>query len=785
MDEHLGGEEHAALIVQRGASVVHTDVSDDRIIVMPLEQAIEEHPDLVEPWFAKRLPHDEGKFPAGNAAFWTGGVFVHVPPDVQIDKPIQAVWLIDEPGTVQWAHTLVVVGEHAECKIREYFLAPDFEGQALHAGAFELYAQPGAQVNLAHYQDWGAGEVHDLSVRRVEIGRDARVKWVPIHLGGRLTKQTLDIVTAEQGSDMRHTGMYFTERDEHLDLFTTDRHEAGHTTGDTVWKGALTGSSRASYEGLIHILPGAPGDGHLPPDPPDPALAQVEGRRDPLADRGDRQRQGVARRHRRRARPGPDLLHDDPRPVARRGGAGAGGGVLRGGRAAPRGPGTRGPRPAPDRREAEGRRGPGARVHRGAGRGRLMGAVTDSPLVRLRADFPVLEREINGHPLVYLDSAASSQKPRQVIEAMDRFYSHSYGTVHRGVYELGREATELFEGARERIAAFVGWDTDCSIFTRNATEAINLVAYAWGRGNVGAGDEVLITEMEHHSNIVPWQLLCEETGARLRYLSVPEGGELSLDELDSVLAEGRVKLVAVAHVSNVLGTINPVEEIVRRARAAGALTLVDGAQSVPQMPVDLRAVDADFYAWTGHKALGPTVGLLHGRRELLKEMRPFLGGGHMISRVEREHSTWNELPWKFEAGTNAIAEAIGLGAAVDYLSAAGMENVRAHERDLTAYALERLPEIDGLTLYGPTNLDRRGGVVPFTIEGMHPHDIAELCDREAVCVRAGHHCAQPLMRVLRVGATARASFHVYNSREDVDRLVHALHGAREVFGLGG
>ena len=257
VDEHLGGEEHAALIVQRGASVVHTDVSDDRIIVMPLEQAIEEHPDLVEPWFAKRLPHDEGKFPAGNAAFWTGGVFVYVPPNVQIEKPIQAVWLIDEPGTVQWAHTLVVVGENAECKIREYFLAPDFEGQALHAGAFELYAQPGAQVNLAHYQDWGAGEVHDLSVRRVEIGRDARVKWVPIHLGGRLTKQTLDIITAEQGSDMRHTGMYFTERDEHLDLFTSDRHEAGHTTGDTVWKGALTGSSRASYEGLIHILPGA------------------------------------------------------------------------------------------------------------------------------------------------------------------------------------------------------------------------------------------------------------------------------------------------------------------------------------------------------------------------------------------------------------------------------------------------------------------------------------------------------------------------------------------------
>jgi cysteine desulfurase/selenocysteine lyase len=412
-----------------------------------------------------------------------------------------------------------------------------------------------------------------------------------------------------------------------------------------------------------------------------------------------------------------------------------------------------------------------------------MGPVADKPLVDVRADFPVLQREINGHPLTYLDSAASAQKPRQVIEAMERFYSYSYGTVHRGVYELGREATEQFEGARERIAAFVGWDADCSIFTRNATEAINLVAYAWGRHNVGPGDEVLITEMEHHSNIVPWQLLCEETGARLRYLSVSEKGELSLDELDSVLARRRVKLVAVAHVSNVLGTINPVDEIVRRAHRVGAVTLVDGAQAVPQMPVDLRAIDSDFYAWTGHKALGPATGLLHGRREILKEMSPFLTGGHMISRVERDHSSWNELPWKFEAGTNAIAEAIGLGAAIDYLGQVGMESLRAHERDLTAYALERLPEVEGLTLYGPESTRKRGGVVPFTIEGMHPHDIAELCDREAVCIRAGHHCAQPLMRCLGVTATARASFHVYNSREDVERLVHALHGAREVFGL--
>jgi Fe-S cluster assembly scaffold protein SufB len=256
--DHLGGEEHAALIVQRGASIVHCDVQDDRITVMSLEDAVEQHPDLVREHFAKRLPYDEGKFQAGTAAFWTGGVFIHVPANERIEKPIQVVWLIDEPGTAQWAHTLAIVGEHADCRIREYTLTPDFEGQALHSGAFELYAHPGAQVHLAHYQDHSRGEVYDLSTRRVEIRRDARVKWVPIHLGGRLTKQTLDIVTAESGSDMRHTGMYFTERDEHLDLFTTDKHEEGHTTGDTVWKGVLTGESRASYEGLIHIVPGAP-----------------------------------------------------------------------------------------------------------------------------------------------------------------------------------------------------------------------------------------------------------------------------------------------------------------------------------------------------------------------------------------------------------------------------------------------------------------------------------------------------------------------------------------------
>ena len=406
-------------------------------------------------------------------------------------------------------------------------------------------------------------------------------------------------------------------------------------------------------------------------------------------------------------------------------------------------------------------------------------APSTASAIDVRADFPVFDRGF-----AYLDSAATSQKPRAVIEAIKSYYENSNANVHRGVYPLAQEATDLFEGARERIAAFAGGETATTIFTRNATEALNLVAYAWGREHVGEGDEVLITHMEHHSNIVPWQLLCQERGAKLRYLGVSDDGELSLDQLDEVLAEGRVKLVSVAHVSNVLGTINPVAEIVARARAAGAVSVIDASQAVPQMPVDVGAIGADFYAWTGHKALGPTgIGVLHGRRELLESMRPFLGGGDMIANVEFETSTWNELPWKFEAGTSPIAEAVGLGAAIDYLGGLGMENVRAHERDLTAYTLERLREIDGLRTFGPPDADRRGGVVSFELEGIHPHDVAELCGREGVCIRAGHHCAQPLMRAMGVPATARASFHVYNDRTDVDRLIEALKTAREVFEL--
>ncbi|HMD52837.1 MAG TPA: SufS family cysteine desulfurase [Solirubrobacteraceae bacterium] len=402
----------------------------------------------------------------------------------------------------------------------------------------------------------------------------------------------------------------------------------------------------------------------------------------------------------------------------------------------------------------------------------------------VRADFPIFSRKPGGRPLIYLDSAATSQKPEAVIEAQADHLRNHNANVHRGVYVLAQEADAAYDGARRRVAAFAGGQPETTIFTKNATEAINLVAHSWGRANVSAGDAVLITQMEHHANIVPWQVLCRERGAQLRYLEVDERGELSLAALDAELARGDVRLVAFAHVSNVLGTINPVAEMAARARAAGALTLVDGAQAVPHLPVDVEALGVDFYAWTGHKALGPTgIGVLHGRRGLLEEMEPFLTGGDMIASVDFQSATWNELPYKFEAGTPPIAEAVGLAAAVEYLDGLDMERVRAHERSLTAYMLERLAEVPGLRVVGPPGADRRGGLASFTVEGIHPHDVAELVDRGGVCIRAGHHCAQPLLRCLGVGATARASVGVYNDPSDVDALIDALLAGREVFGL--
>ncbi len=405
-------------------------------------------------------------------------------------------------------------------------------------------------------------------------------------------------------------------------------------------------------------------------------------------------------------------------------------------------------------------------------------------IAEIRSDFPILSRMVHGKPLVYLDSGASSQKPRAVIEAMSVYYETYNANVHRGVYQISEEATAAMEKARVKVARFINArQSKQVIFTRNTSEGINLVAYSWGNANISAGDVIVLTEMEHHSNLVPWQLLAERTGARLEFIPITDDGLLNLDVYEQLLREGP-KLVAFTHMSNVLGTINPVREMIAQAHAVGATTLVDAAQSVPHLPVDVQALDADFVCFSGHKMLGPTgIGVLYGKRELLEAMPPFMGGGDMIRTVGLRKSTWNDLPWKFEAGTPSIAEAIGLGAAVDYLNALGMEQVQQHEQEITHYAMEQLQGVPGLTIYGPT-AERRGGVISFTLGDIHPHDLASILDQEAgVAVRAGHHCAQPLMERLELAATARASFYIYTVKEEIDALVQGLHRAIEIFRL--
>ncbi len=401
----------------------------------------------------------------------------------------------------------------------------------------------------------------------------------------------------------------------------------------------------------------------------------------------------------------------------------------------------------------------------------------------VRARFPILQRVIHGKPLVYLDSTASAQKPDVVIERIRQYYANEHANVHRGVYTLSEEATAAFEAARGRVARFINAPSPKQvIWTRNTTEAINLLAYSWGSANLHAGDEVLITEMEHHSNIVPWQLACQRTGATLRYVPVDDHGQLRLDLLPDLLTP-RTKLFAFTAMSNVLGTINPVAELVRAAHAVGALVVVDAAQSVPHLPVDVQALDVDFMAFSGHKMCGPTgIGVLYGRRELLEAMPPFMGGGEMIREVRLSGSRWNVLPWKFEAGTPAIAEAIGLGAAVDFLEQLGMPAVQAHEHALVSYAMQQMAQVEGLRILGP-DADQRGGVVAFTLGDIHPHDLAAILDSEGIAIRAGHHCAQPLHDRYGLAATARASFYVYNTPAEVDRLVEVLDRARGVFGL--
>src|SRR5256884_3656854 len=400
---------------------------------------------------------------------------------------------------------------------------------------------------------------------------------------------------------------------------------------------------------------------------------------------------------------------------------------------------------------------------------------------KVRDDFPILARRIHGCPLIYLDSAATSQKPAAVIDAMDDYYRRYNANPHRGVYAISEEATAAYESARQRVATFINAASPKEvIFTRNTTGPINLVRYSWGRANVHAGDRILLTEMEHHSNLVPWQLLAKETGATLEFLCIDDQGLLQIDELERKL-EG-VRLLAITHQSNTLGTINPIKAIVETAHRAGALVLIDGAQAVPHMPVDVQDLGVDFYAFSGHKMCGPTgIGVLWARRSLLESMPPFLGGGDMIKRVRLNEATWNDLPWKFEAGTPSVADGIGLGAAVDYLTHVGIDRVRSHERTLVDYALEKLQEVPGITLYGPRDSEIHGGAISFTLASIHPHDLATLVDREGIAVRAGHHCTQPLMDRLGVAATTRASFYIYNRAEEVDQLVSGIQKAQKVF----
>jgi cysteine desulfurase / selenocysteine lyase len=402
---------------------------------------------------------------------------------------------------------------------------------------------------------------------------------------------------------------------------------------------------------------------------------------------------------------------------------------------------------------------------------------------KLRADFPIFEQQIHGKPLAYLDSAVSTHKPHQVLDKLRDFYETSYANVHRGVYTLSERATAEYEGARDKVARFINAASAREvIFVRGATEGLNLVAYAWGLANLGPGDVVIVTELEHHSNFVPWQYMAKRTGAELRMIRLDDNGELDLSDLDAIAGDANVKVVANNLVSNALGTINPIEKLSTWAHERGAIMVVDGAQAAPHRAIDVQALGCDFFAFSAHKMLGPTsVGALWGRGELLRSMEPFNLGGHMIRKVTFEETTWGEVPAKFEAGTQPIAEAVGFGAAIDYLNDVGVEAIERHEHELAAYALGRMSEVPGIALYGPP-ADRRAGIVSFNVEGIHPHDVAQILDLEGVAIRAGHHCCQPLMARLGVAATNRASFYLYTLQEEIDRLVDGLHKARRVLG---
>ena len=411
---------------------------------------------------------------------------------------------------------------------------------------------------------------------------------------------------------------------------------------------------------------------------------------------------------------------------------------------------------------------------------------TSETFESLRNDFPVLERKVrDGKKLVYLDNAATTQKPIQVIDAISDYYKNNNSNIHRAVHALAEESTEAFEQTRDKVAEFLNTkDSQEIIFVKGTTEAINLVANAWGRDNVKEGDIIVTTEYEHHSNIVPWQLLTQDKKAQLKYIDIDDNGELMIDQLDEYLSTGKVKLVVFSHVSNVLGTITPVKEIISKCKNVGVKTLIDGAQAVPHMKVDLTELDCDFYAFSAHKMLGPTgVGVLWAKKEILEKMIPYQGGGDMIREVHKYETTWNDLPYKFEAGTPNIADVIGFKTAIEYLQKIGMENIRNHELELTKYALEQMEKVPGITLYGAKEPEKRGGVVSFNFNDVHPHDVGTIIDKDGVAIRSGHHCAQVLMEKLNVAATNRASFYIYTTKEEIDALIAALQNVAKVFKL--
>jgi cysteine desulfurase/selenocysteine lyase len=412
----------------------------------------------------------------------------------------------------------------------------------------------------------------------------------------------------------------------------------------------------------------------------------------------------------------------------------------------------------------------------------LVEKLTAINVLKIREDFPILKREVNGKPLIYFDNAATSQKPRVVIETLTRYYNEYNANIHRGIHKLAEEATLAHEEAREKVAKFINANrTEEIVFTRNATEAINLVAYTWGRTNIGPGDKIVLTIMEHHSNIVPWQQLAREKNATIEFIKIDSEGLLLQDDINRMI-DNKTKLVCVTHASNVLGTINPIKEIARSAHAHNALVLIDAAQSVPHLRVNAKDMDCDFMAFSGHKMLGPTgIGVLYGKTEHLEDMPPFLGGGEMIREVHTTGATWKDLPYKYEAGTPNIAGAIGLGAAVDYLRKIGMDNVHGHEKEITGYALNRMSQVQGLVFFGPKNVNQRVGVVSFNLGDIHAHDLASIMDEDGIAIRSGHHCAQPLMEFLNIPAASRASFYIYNTKEEVDYFIEVLEKARKLF----